>query len=731
MLAAKSNVLSILVVGLLAGLICPVRTEAETSPVEKLQKVLPDDVLGFVATSGGDNLKPAFDKSILGRLWNHPNTQTFYTSIKNEVLSKINQQMQDPNTAELPDKILELAGLALDRPIIAGAALKEAKQGLPVYGFAILDAGAQKEQIASAVTKLEALAPNGEIIEVNIGAYKMHSPKDTCRGPIYWGWVANYLLFAINDMQGLALKHLQNPRPQVPEYFKKVSGNGDVLAAYVDCRKIMSVVNAVAMQEGAVREPNTAEAVIRQLDLANIKGVSVKADFEGPDLVVNELVEVEGQRTGLLGCLKTINPEMFDKVDARAVSAAGMNFDIAGMRDTINSAIKSAAPNDVYAEIKNTIDQLESQAGIDLDKAVAENLEGPILFYMLPAGIMMEAPSGGFVVIAGVKDAASFEKTLIALGKYAAAQSEGMLQVSSQAQSDARTYHSWVIVPLAIMQVMPTWTIVDGNIVIASNATLCSLAVRQVASAGTASLRSTQGFEQATAKLPGNLIFLCYTDSKVQFNQLLIKAQQFWPMITMMAAQQGIQLPAMLPSLFDVIKDMGPTCRYCWFDSDGLRSHYQGPGIELSAAAVAGGVGASVLMPALAKARDRAKQVVSLSNLSGIGKTCLIYANDNEAGFPPNLDKLVEMDYISPKQLVSPLKPKGFDGPSYIYIAGQTATMNPGNIVAYENPAYSHDGVNVLFLDCHVAFVKREKFLRKLQETYKRLDREMPEIKFK
>jgi len=121
----------------------------------------------------------------------------------------------------------------------------------------------------------------------------------------------------------------------------------------------------------------------------------------------------------------------------------------------------------------------------------------------------------------------------------------------------------------------------------------------------------------------------------------------------------------------------------------------------------------------------------SAMNLRGIGKACLIYANDYEDKFPPNLQELVEKVELSPRTLESPRKPKGFDGPSYIYISGQTITVNPGNILVYENPEFCSDKINVLFVDNHVAPMKPDSFLQKLEATYKRLGREMPDIKFK
>jgi prepilin-type processing-associated H-X9-DG protein len=133
----------------------------------------------------------------------------------------------------------------------------------------------------------------------------------------------------------------------------------------------------------------------------------------------------------------------------------------------------------------------------------------------------------------------------------------------------------------------------------------------------------------------------------------------------------------------------------------------------------------------LAKARSLPKVMESAKNLSMIGKVLIIYASDYEDQYPPNLQELVEKAELSPKYLESPRKPKGFDGPSYIYVDGQTSVMHPFNILAYENPAFCSDKINVLFNDGHVSAMKPDEFLKKLGDTYKRLGREMPEIKFK
>ncbi|MCP4452227.1 MAG: hypothetical protein GY809_12250 [Planctomycetes bacterium] len=131
-----------------------------------------------------------------------------------------------------------------------------------------------------------------------------------------------------------------------------------------------------------------------------------------------------------------------------------------------------------------------------------------------------------------------------------------------------------------------------------------------------------------------------------------------------------------------------------------------------------------------------ANRIKSGTQLSGIGKAMLIYANDHDDVLPPDLESLVSEAELHPRLLVSPRKPEGFVGPSYIYIAGQdiagsSTSINPNNVLAYENPDYCQGGINVLYLDSHVAWETPDRFMQELAATYNRLGRSMPNSQFK
>ncbi len=728
-LAPKLFVIFLVVISIIS--FCSSPAKSATSEVEKLLAVSPDNMLSFIATSGADELKPSFDKTILGQIWNDPGSQTFYLSIKQELLKQIKQETADADDAKTFEAVMNFAELVLNRPIIIGAVRRDTKiDKFPVYGFAVLEAGARKAEIASAIAKLEALAEDGEIIEVKVGSHTMHGLKNDDGIPGYWGWIGKYFVFAINDDDGLAIKNLESQQSKlVPDYLSTVPETGDAIAMYVNYAEMLDVFNIIANMEDCEDEFNSAQRFMDELGLSGIGKAAARWGFSGSDMVINHFVEMSAPRKGVFANINTIELSMLDMVDSRAMSVASVNFNFAGMYDTIMNAFKIASPNEAYPEIQQALAKFESQAKFSVRKDLLGSLSGQIVCYTLPAGLIMEAPSGGVVLVAELKNPALFEKSMVGLGEFAATNSNGMLQINTQAQ-DNKKVHIWGIMPLAVMQIMPTWAIVDNHIVAATNPALHKIAIAQMQS-GTNSIRSTKGYKKVTAKLPDNLAYVRYTDSQVQFNQMMMGIQQFWPMVTMGATEAGIKLPFMLPSLSHIAEKMEPSCAYSRLDSKGLHIHYQGTGVEQSImGSIAGvSVAAAIIMPAMSKVSHQAQLITSATNLSAIGRGIMIYANENNDKYPDNLQELIEIADLPPKTLESPRKPKGFDGPSYIYITGQSPNSYSYNILAYENPAFCSDKINVLFIDSHVQAMKLEEFAKELKATYERLDREIPEIK--
>ncbi len=707
------------------------------SAVEELAKRMPDDVVAFMGTSGEEALRKDFEKTILGRIWNDPNVQSLYQSIESQILTKIQQDVDDPNEIESLAMGADMARLVAGRPMIFGVVpLKgsaQIEEKPPVYVFAVLDAGTHKAELEAMVRKLESLAGAGEVEDVNVGSARMRRPKGDLPVSLYWGWSGKYLVAAFGDDEGAAMRYVQKPRAAVPEYLGKVPTAGDVVVAHVDVRRITGFIDTFIRR---VKDAETADliaAVLKESGLSGVGTVTWRAGFAGPNVVIGAYVKTATPRTGLLAALKPVDPAAIDMVDERAVTANVVNLDAAGVYDTILRTVKAASP-EAHARVEGGVAAVESEIKVSIRKDLLESLAGPAIFYTLGAGTIPEAPFGGMVALIQLKDARLFEKTMAGLGREATARSNGGLLASSKKRDDGRMVHSWVVPQLSMMQIMPTWSVTNGYAVIGSNPAAYDLAAGRLLSTGEGrkSIRETARYREVASRLPDGLLNLSYADSQTQYTQAMTVIRQFWPMASMFVVQAGLSLPPAAPSLDYIIRDMKPSCEFCWAGPDGLYVQYQGPGIEASLSSVAAvSFGMGIMMPALARTRQLAFRMTSETNLSSVGTALFIYTDDHDGKLPPDLQTLVREANLSPKSLESKLKPKDFDDPSYIYIPGQDMSMYPGNIVAYDNPAFCVEGVNVLFLDTHVEFMKPAEFRDELEATYTRLKRPVPEIRFK
>jgi len=694
---------------------------------------MPDDVMYFVALGGGAAVEGDFQKTTLGKLWNDPGTQSFVNSVKTTVLTKIAEEAGEDEASAMIALATGYARLVLDRPLVMGIAGAEAEEGPPACVFAILDAGPRKADLADALTQVENMLGEDEICDTQVGSLAMHGLEDNDDVPLYWGWVGNYLVFAVNDAKGAVTTHLTTPRSAATGYLNKVPGKGDLLAVYYDVGKILSIVNVVAESEGGEEDFAPIKAALEELGLNSLGAIVARVGFSGSQMVSDTFVAAPAPRKGLLAAFQPVDPAVLGMVDAQAVTASAFNCDVAGIYDTVMKAIKAASPDEGYPEIQEGLAEFESEAGFSIRNGLLKSLGGPVVFYTLPAGQMVEAPMGGIVVNLKLNDAALFEKTMKGLGDFIAKMAEGMLQVGEQKADDGRTIHVWASPPLAFAQVMPTWAIVDNQVIIGSNTALCKMGIdRASGDASGKSLRDAAGFKKIAANLPKNLLSLTYTDSQVMFNQMMMQLQQFWPMANMAAAQAKIKLPMMLPQLGHIAQELQPACEYTYLSPDGFHSHYQGSGLEVSLRGIAGGAfGAGFALPALARARSQARSAVAMSHLKQIGLAVILYAEDHDGKLPEKLDD-VRKTYLDGQLLKSPRKPTDFDGPSYLYVSGHSMGKDDAweNVVAYENPEFCDDRITVVFLDGHVEAMTRERFREKLQATYERLGREMPEINF-
>jgi len=120
------------------------------------------------------------------------------------------------------------------------------------------------------------------------------------------------------------------------------------------------------------------------------------------------------------------------------------------------------------------------------------------------------------------------------------------------------------------------------------------------------------------------------------------------------------------------------------------------------------GVMAGIMLPALGRASQSARQIKSSVQVRMVGEALMQYASDNQDWYPESpdgLDRLVASGMVGPEMLVTP-HIDGQTATSYFYLPPTkplTQHASPMQVVVvYENPQLVRGLVNVLFMDGHV-----------------------------
>jgi hypothetical protein len=129
----------------------------------------------------------------------------------------------------------------------------------------------------------------------------------------------------------------------------------------------------------------------------------------------------------------------------------------------------------------------------------------------------------------------------------------------------------------------------------------------------------------------------------------------------------------------------------------------------------------SVILPAVAKAKEQSLRVRSLSNLRQITLACIMYANEHKDQFPPDLQTVQKTNQLPAEVLRNP---RAADKPiGYVYLQPKGNAPPAEQLVAYEafdQPPPSN--VAASFADGHAEIMDYPRFQRALAESKARND---------
>lgn len=687
--------------------------------LETLALKCPSGTIGIIATSGTDDFGPAFQNSILGQIISDPQVKSFLDQLSTS-LSKTNNDWNGPQAKTY----IDFAKLVFRSPSILAMRIDpenlSADPTLVLISKTVTDPGEfntamenmLKPQLES--TKMQKQVINGSTV------YLSASPNQ-CE-PFYLAQTGNFFVVAVND-KDMGMLSNGGSNVELAAILQQVPPSQEAIIAYFDMQKIISF-----LEKESGEDAQKIRAVLQSLGLSDLQYSLMHSGFEGSGIVVQSRMKVStGQ--GIWNALSPADRSLFNYVDPKAMQACAAHVDPEVVYDTILHALLQAGPETAIVPAK--IAQAEALLDFKIRDDLLANIEGSFLGYMLPAYASPELLSGGYVMLARLKDAQKVETCLLHLGNVIQSIGQQQVQVTSQQSADGKPIHIWAVTVMAMAQIIPSWAIEGDTLIFTSHPNLTKNVMARVASGQQDSIASDPRFETLLKTVPADAFVISLTDSQASARQLMQGLQQVWPMLNIGLIQQGIQLPIMLPSIESHIAKMEPGLRYSRKTADGIENYYQGTGLEVSmGGAVGAGMAAAIVMPALSKTKQVAQRTVSATNLKSIGLASIVYANDHEGRYPSNLEDLIAEADLSAKSLENPRKLPGCEGPDYVLVQGLTNKAVVENMVlAYENPAcVGDDKVNVLYADGHVAVESQEALKLNLQKTYEHLGKPMPDV---
>lgn len=147
------------------------------------------------------------------------------------------------------------------------------------------------------------------------------------------------------------------------------------------------------------------------------------------------------------------------------------------------------------------------------------------------------------------------------------------------------------------------------------------------------------------------------------------------------------------------------------------------------------GILSALALPALAKARQRARRVSEMNNLRQLGVAMQAWAADHGDKQPASLAELVK-GYVDQRVLLSPMDKDPQPLPdnkqiksSFVYVGALPPKLEGQVVVAYTRPGVNPEGRNMLFRDGHVQYVRERGVKWRLRQSYNIVLEQRPDAK--
>jgi prepilin-type processing-associated H-X9-DG protein len=420
----------------------------------------------------------------------------------------------------------------------------------------------------------------------------------------------------------------------------------------------------------------------------------------------------------------TIGERMLRMIPADATVAQAGVFSV-GFVDELITIAERETGEDIYASF-------EEEFGFHLKRDLLDHVGNRAAFYQ-------SEQTGGGGIMSGVLmvelgDPAAFLEThariVEMINLVGSLEAGGYVRIRLWEAPGGRAY--CLSTPGLPLPIELSWAVVGNHAVAAASPVALGQAIRLMSQKGpgflaNASLREMAGDD------PGSLVTLDYFDAR----RFAPKGYAFVS-LAMAALSNAVrsphdearQPPMVMPAFGDFVDGVRPAMTVGRWEGDDLVFHGRADrSMLVNGAAVVGqmggwmgiqaaAMGVGVLMPAMASARESAKQLQSATHVRMIGTAMIAHATEHGDRYPDGLETLLEAGFLDHKTLSSPFGPAWDGGPDFLIDAGGVTAHEPDRIIVIDRAMWvnSEDAINVGFADGHAEMLRSEELDRRLEE---------------
>lgn len=367
----------------------------------------------------------------------------------------------------------------------------------------------------------------------------------------------------------------------------------------------------------------------------------------------------------------------------------------------------------------------EEEFGFDIRGDVLENLGPRFAYYQ-----SLSTGGGGIlsaVVVAELKDperlAATHADLVAQFNELAARETKGYVRIRPWNAAGEVAFS--VATPGLPVPIEPSWAIVNGKFVAALSPIGLQAAIEQIVPGG-GSIADNKLFREAvTPRIPeGGAVQITFSDTAH-----FARSGYGTANLLMSALSNAVRSPSnpareagiLIPGYGAFMEGIRPLASVEYFEGNDYVSTVRLDGSTLVQLAegigqFGGGQGmvamvaaqTAVLLPALERSRQSARQLIGATNVRALGQAIVVYSSNNAGKLPPSYEVLFEEGLITPDLLISPLG-TAWDGQGDIVMR---TTIDPDLansfradvIVVMDRAMYVNGNavVNVGFADNHV-----------------------------